>query len=100
MTNHNHSADAALDGAIHTLQQLDGLGEAAYLQNGSILITEAAARAAIADAVTNRIRLLRDLLNDNLGNSPMFRSAELDDRYAIELVRLVTSITGGDHGEA
>lgn len=62
MTNHNHSADTALDGAIHTLQQLDGLGEAAYLQNGGVLIGEAAARAAIADAVTNRIRLLHDLL--------------------------------------
>lgn len=95
------SADPALAGALDTLHRLDDLGEYAYSQNAMPLITEAAARAAIADAVTNRIRLLRDMLRDNLSDDPLFLSAELDARYSVELVRLLTAVTGGgDRGEA
>lgn len=100
MTNHNHSADPALDGAIHTLQQLDGLGEASYLQNGSVLIGEAAARAAIADAVTNRIRLLREqaeYFRDLNGGRASTNSHRLD----IEADHLTDYVLGGSgHAEA
>lgn len=100
MTDRHHSADTTIDGALDTLARLDALGEYAYTQNAVPLVTEAAARAAIADAVTNRIRLLRDLLRDNLGDDPLFLSAELDTRYSTELVRLLTSITGGTREKA
>lgn len=56
------SADQTIDGALDTLHRLDTIGEFAYLQNAPVLIAEATARAAVADAVTNRIRLLNDLL--------------------------------------
>jgi hypothetical protein len=94
------SADTNLSEAIQGAEQLDQLGPTAYEQNGPILVAEIAARAALAEAVTNRARLLHDLLRDNLGENPLFLSAELDTRYSVELVRLLTSITGGSNGEA
>lgn len=94
------SADPNLHEALATTARLDGLGFDAYTQNGPVLVAEVAARAAAAEAVTNRIRLLRDLLRDNLGDDPLFLSGELDTRYSTELVRLLTSITGGTSAEA
>lgn len=94
------SADVNLSEAIRGADQLDQLGSTAYMQNGAILVAEIAARAALAEAVTNRARLLRDLLRENLSEQPLFLSSELDNRYSVELVRLLTSITGGSNVEA
>lgn len=94
------SADPAIAGALQTIQQIDGLGEAAYLQNGAVLFTEAAARAAVAEAVTNRLRLIVDLLNmpvtPAMIGTPYRTSMGLQD----ERNRLLQQITGGTHAEA
>lgn len=99
-TQHVFSADANLNDALAGAVKLDELGIDGYTQNGAILVAELQARAALAEATTNRVRLLRDLLRDNLGDDPLFLSAELDTRYSTELVRLLTSITGGTREEA
>lgn len=95
MTDQKQSSDSTIDGALDTLRRLDGLGEYAYTANAAVLITEAHARAAVADAVTNRIRLLQDLIRDAVPHSPHM------DRLNRERLRLIGSITEeAPHAEA
>lgn len=56
------SADDTLNEALITAAHINDLGIEAYTQNGASVIAEVSARAALANAVTNRIRLLNDLL--------------------------------------
>lgn len=87
------SADPALAGALTTLRMLNEIGPAAFYQDGTNMhIAEAAARAAVADAVTNRIRLLGDLLS---GAPDTLRAA---DRTVVttEHDRLVRAVTRGE----
>lgn len=57
------SADENLAAVEDTLAQLDSIGPDAYATNAATLIAEGMLRAAAAEAVTNRIRLLSDLID-------------------------------------
>lgn len=83
------SADDTLNEALITAAHINDLGIEAYTQNGASVIAEVSARAALANAVTNRIRLLNDLL--------VQRPAVVDGREDIvdELGKLIRSVTHG-----
>jgi hypothetical protein len=89
------SADPSIAGAVETLAKLNDIGSYAYAQNAPTLIQEAATRAAVADAVTNRIRLLHDLLDSRPAalafNHRVSREAAID-----EYDRLVRSVVVTD----
>lgn len=63
------TADLHLAAAAETLARLDEIGPDAYGPNAPALIMEAQLRVAYAEAVTNRIRLLTELMQAGAGEA-------------------------------
>ena len=79
------TADENLTAAAETLARLDEIGPDAYGPNAPALIMEAQLRVSYAEAVTNRLRLVDEMLHRTTGPAPHM-IAEFDD-----LIRSITT---------
>ncbi len=86
------TADENLADAARTVQNLSTIKFEAFVQNGPTLIADAMLRVALADAVTNRIRLLTELV-DRLTPATSEKQYLTREPIAVELQALIDQIT-------
>jgi hypothetical protein len=83
--------DKNLEAAQATLDQLQNVGGNAYAQNAPVLIAEAALDVALAQAKTDRIRILWDLMTTPEAGISNEMYARLSNEFAALLVQITAS---------